>query len=155
MNFNEAFSLMKKGYKIKLPSWYGYWCWEDNTIMMYCKDGKILDIRETEAPEYTFSNIASDEWIVANDENTPYWGGVALFGFNEAIKYLKRGFKVSRRSWNSMQKWLIILEPNKAGESFGEYPLKSYIAMKTEYNAIIPWNANQLDLLAEDWQIVD
>ena len=49
----------KDGKKIKLPSWGGYWCWneEKQTIMMHCKEGNILDIRETQRVEYTLGNV--------------------------------------------------------------------------------------------------
>ena len=59
MLWNEAFKLMKQGYKIKLPSWGGFWYWdnEKQTIMMYCKDDTVLDIRDTEVVDYTFSNM--------------------------------------------------------------------------------------------------
>ena len=61
MNFKDAFELMKKGYKVKLPSWGGYWYWdiEKQTIMMQCRpkdtdkgQGDLLDIRETQRVEY-------------------------------------------------------------------------------------------------------
>jgi len=64
LSFREAWFQLLNGKKIKLPSWEGYWIWENNTIMMHCKDGKILDIRETDNPAFTFSNVASDEWQV-------------------------------------------------------------------------------------------
>lgn len=72
MNFKDAFELMKKGRKVKLPSWGGYWYWdtEKETIMMQCRTkdngekGDLLDIRETQAVEYTMSNILSDDWMI-------------------------------------------------------------------------------------------
>lgn len=64
MSFRDAWFQLLNGKKIKLPSWTGYWVWENNTIMMYCHDGKALDIRETDNVAYTFSNIASKDWIV-------------------------------------------------------------------------------------------
>lgn len=57
MNFKDAFELMKKGHKVKLPFWGGYWYWdiEKQTIMMQCRpkdadkgQGDLLDIRETQ-----------------------------------------------------------------------------------------------------------
>ena len=38
MKFAEAFSAMKSGAKVKLPSWAGYWDWdpEKETILMHC-----------------------------------------------------------------------------------------------------------------------
>ena len=68
MKFSEAFGLMKQGALIKLPSWAGYWYWskEKQTIIIHTKDGEEFDIRKTANPDYTFSNIASDNWIVWN-----------------------------------------------------------------------------------------
>lgn len=37
MKFKEAFEEMKSGIPVKLPSWAGYWWWdeESQTILMY------------------------------------------------------------------------------------------------------------------------
>lgn len=88
MLFRKAFELMKQGMKVKLPSWAGYWYWskEKQTIIMHTKDGIDMDIRETQIPDYTFSNIASDEWTLADSKNCPELGGEATFSFGEAIK---------------------------------------------------------------------
>lgn len=66
MKFSEAFELMKQGKKVKLPSWAGYWYWsnEKQTIIIHTKEGEELDIRETQTPDYTFSNIASENWEI-------------------------------------------------------------------------------------------
>lgn len=164
MNWNEAFKLMKQGNKIKLPSWAGYWYWDEKvqTIMMHCKYNTILDIRETEVVDYTFSNIASDEWVIAGKENTPILGGEALFGFDEAIKYLKRGLKVARKGWNGKKQY-IELATNISYKNANEK------IINTEHEAIgnkaigfvgtsgvqIGWLASQADMLSEDWMIVD
>ena len=68
MNFKEAFKEMKSGLAVKLPSWSGYWWWDEEaqTILMYTKDGGCLDIRETQRVEYTIQNILSDDWIYAD-----------------------------------------------------------------------------------------
>ena len=102
MKFKEAFEEMKSGIPVKLPSWAGYWWWdeESQTILMYTKDGGCLDIRETQNVEYTLKNILSDEWVYADSRNCPILGGEATFSFGEAIKYLKRGMKVARKGWN-------------------------------------------------------
>ena len=67
MNFREAWFQMLNRKKIKLPSWSGYWAWENGTIMMHCKDGSVIDIRKTDNATYTFSNIASNDWQVVED----------------------------------------------------------------------------------------
>ena len=80
MEFKRALEEMKKGSKVKLPSWGGFWCWDPDkeTIMMHCRpqdadkgQGPILDIRETQRVEYTLKNIQSDEWQIADESNTP------------------------------------------------------------------------------------
>mgnify|MGYP001510369210 CR=1 FL=1 len=42
MVFKEAYEALKQGAIVKLPEWSGYWKWEDNSIKMHCKDGKVL-----------------------------------------------------------------------------------------------------------------
>lgn len=98
MIWNEAFKAMKKGAKVKLPSWGGYWFWDidQQTIMMHTKDGKDIDVRSTENVDYTFTNICSDEWIFATGENCPALGGMNMFSFSEAIKQVKKKRKVTR-----------------------------------------------------------
>lgn len=73
MKFSEAFELMKRGQKMKLPSWGGFWYWdaEKETIMIQCKpdengERKPFDIRETRLVDYTISNILSEDWCVAD-----------------------------------------------------------------------------------------
>lgn len=69
MKFEDAFILMKKGEKVRLSGWVGYWYWDKDkeTIMIQCKadkDGekKPFDIRETKLVDYTISNILSNDW---------------------------------------------------------------------------------------------
>ena len=64
MEFRKAWFELLNGKKVKLPSWSGYWCWKNNTIMMHTKDGEVIDIRATNNVAYTFSNIASNDWEV-------------------------------------------------------------------------------------------
>ncbi|HII4507909.1 Thoeris anti-defense Tad2 family protein [Clostridium perfringens] len=64
MKFGLALKAMKEGKKVKLPEWKGYWIWdnEKESIFMHCKDGKVLDIRETQDVYFTFSNVAREDW---------------------------------------------------------------------------------------------
>lgn len=66
MKFGLALKAMKEGKKVKLTEWIGYWIWdnEKESIFMYCKDGKVLDIRETQDVYFTFSNVAREDWEV-------------------------------------------------------------------------------------------
>ena len=65
MKFNEAYVLMRQGKKIKLPEWKGFWAWKNNTIMLHCGDGVVMDIRETDDVSYTFGFICREDWIIA------------------------------------------------------------------------------------------
>lgn len=170
MNFEQAFKVMKQGAKVKLPSWGGYWCWnpEKETIMMHCRpqdadkgQGSILDIRETQRVEYTLQNILSADWKIADESNTPVLGGEATFGFDDAIKYLKRGLKVARKGWNGKGMYVRLVEPymDTAYHVTEIEPidgtLLSFIAMKTAQKGFVPWLASQTDMLAEDWVFAD
>ena len=160
MKFAEALKEMKAGNKVKLPSWAGYWVWDEDkqTIFMHCKDGKVLDIRETQVVEYTLGNVCSDEWMLAEETNTPILGGVATFGFGDAIKYLKRGLKVKRQGWNGknqhieLAKNISYVEPggnivNCEHEAIGNMA----IAFVGTSGVQMGWLASQSDMLAEDW----
>lgn len=168
MYWNEAFELMKQGEKVKLPSWGGYWCWDDEkqTIMIYCKpedadkgQGPVLDIRETQRVEYTFDNIASDEWVLADEKNTPILGGIATFNFGEALKYLKRGFKVCRKGWNGKGMYLAYVKESQYkvdGEvHYDSLYLAPWVGMKTADGKFVPWLASQTDMLADDWMFFE
>lgn len=161
MTFKEAFEAMKYGAKVKLPSWVGYWYWskEKQTIIMHTKDGVDMDIREMQIPDYTFSNIASDEWTLADSKNCPELGGEATFSFGEAIKYLKRGMKVARKGWNGKKQYIQLVTGISYKTADGE------IVNYCEHDAIgnmaiafvgisgvqMGWLASQADMLAEDW----
>lgn len=163
MKFLEALTLMKNGYKAKLPSWKGYWYWdaEKETVMIHCKDGTVLDIRETTMVAGTLSNVCSDEWIIANEENTPVLGDEATFSFGDAIKYMKRGLKVKRKGWNGKNQYVRIVDHynDKAFQMIEKEEvngtLHPYFSLKNEQNEFIPWVPSTGDMLAEDWCFVD
>jgi hypothetical protein len=164
MNFSEAFALMKRGEKVKLQSWAGYWCWskEKQTIIMHTKDGVDMDIRETQIPDYTFGNIATDEWVLADGKNCPELGGEALFSFSEAIKYLKRGMKVARKGWNGKKQYIQLATGISYKTGQGEIVNCEHEAVGNMAIAFcgtsgvqMGWLASQADMLAEDWIFAD
>ena len=67
LSWKDAWWYLLNGRKIKRPLWEGYWIWENNTIMMHCRDGSVTDIRETDFVAYTFSNIAQRDWMVVEE----------------------------------------------------------------------------------------
>lgn len=160
MRFKEAWELMRQGVRVKLPSWGGYWCLdsEGETIMMHTKDGDVLDIRQTDRPLYTFSNIASDEWQIADEDNCPVLGGEALFSFGEAIKYLKRGMKVSRKGWAGKRQYIQLATGISYVDATGQVVNCEHDAIGNQAIAFVGvsgvqmgWLASQADMLAEDW----
>lgn len=164
MNFVEALKAMKNGAKVKLPSWGGYWYWDEEkqTIMMHTKDGKELDIRETQRVEYTLSNVASDEWGISDENNCQVLGGEATFSFSDAIRYLKRGLKVKRKGWNGKNQYIELAKNisyvnpseevvNAEHEDIGNHA----IAFVGTPGVQIGWLASQADMLAEDWVFVE
>lgn len=169
MNFAEAFKAMKAGAKVKLPSWGGYWYWEPQkeTIMMRCRakdgdQGELLDIRETQRVEYTVMNMQSDEWVIADSDNCPVLGGVSTFSFGEAIKYMKRGYKVSRKGWNGKKQYIQLAIGISYKTVEGEIVNCEHEAIGNKAIAFVGtsgvqmgWLASQSDMLAEDWTFAE
>lgn len=160
MKFAEALEAMENGQKVKLPSWGGYWFWNPGkeTIVIHTKDGEELDIRETDRVEYTMLNVASEDWILANEENCPELGGTASFGFDEAIKYLKRGYKMSRKGWNGKRQYIELASSISYQAPDGEIVNAEHDAIGNRAIAFVGtsgvqlgWLASQSDMLAEDW----
>ena len=160
MLFREAFDLMKKGMKVKLPSWAGYWYWskEKQTIIIHTKNGEEMDIRETQVVDYTFSNVAWDDWVLADGQNCPELGGVNTFSFGEAIKYLKRGMKVARKGWNGKKQYIQLATGISYKTADNEIVNCEHDAIGNKAIAFVGtsgvqmgWLASQADMLAEDW----
>lgn len=164
MLFRKAFELMKQGKKLKLPSWAGYWYWskDKQTIIIHTKDGVDMDIRETQIPDYTFSNIASDEWTLADSKNCPELGGEATFSFGDAIKYLKRGMKAARKGWNGKKQYIQLATGISYKTADGDIVNCEHDAIGNMAIAFVGtsgvqmgWLASQADMLADDWVFAD
>lgn len=170
MDFREALIAMRCGHKVKLPSWGGYWCWDDekDTVMMHCRPedsdsgSEALDIRESQRVGYTLDNICSDEWIIADGSNCPVLGGEVKFSFGDAIKYLKRGMKVARKGWNGKNQHIelatAISYVNAGGETVNaEHDAigNMAIAFVGTSGVQMGWLASQADMLADDWIFVE
>lgn len=170
MTFSEAFDAMLVGAKVKLPSWGGYWFWapDQKSIIMHCKDGRELDIREMEDVGYTMKNICSDEWLIADEENCPQLGGVALMSFGDAIKLVRRGMRMARSGWNGKGMYVFLatdVEFNTDADvpEFCELfetvdrpvEIENVLILRTARGTFQPgWLASQADMLADDWYLV-
>ncbi len=174
MKFKEAYEALKQGAKVKCPEWVGYWAWENGTIKMHCKDGKTLDIRESEDVDYTLNFILRDDWeVVGNAELKDL--DVQTFTFGEAIRRLKSGQKVARKGWNGKGMYLYLVhgttvdKENLRNEASQILPgdevamhgtdvaeFLPHIDMRTANGDIcVGWLASQTDMLSEDWVIVE
>ncbi len=68
-------------------------------------------------------------------------------GIGWAIKQMHNGDKVCRAGWNGKGMWLALQVPDEHSKMGHPYIYMSDVAGK-----LFPWNPNQLDLLAMDWQ---
>lgn len=167
MKFIDALEYLKKGYKIKIPEWVGYWKLEDNSIKMHCKDGKVLDITETEDIFYTLGFIVRDDWEIVdgNIENIPV---IHTFTFGDALRNLKLGRRVSRRGWNGKGLFVVYQKGYPDGipcneqtaEAWGMNPgdlfkCEPYLQINTVYGSHSMWVPSIGDILANDWYLVD
>lgn len=166
MIFREALEALKAGKRVKLPSWAGYWEKEGDTVRMHCKDGTVLDIRETNDVFYTLAFIASDEWEVV--EGCDIDLNIQTFRFGEALQLLKQGRRVSRKGWNG--KGLSVVYQKgypegipcnkqtaeawnmKEGELFKCEP---YLQISTVDGSHAMWVPSIRDCLADDWILAE
>ena len=158
MKFSEAYEALKQGAKIKMPEWAGFWAMEDGNIKMHCKDGRVLDIRETEDIDYTLGFIMREDWILADDvavENL----NIRTFTFGEAIRKLKAGQKVARKGWNGKGIYIEMQKPDDHSKMTLPYIYIVTNGLVTDNpdapKGVVPWLASQTDMLATDWRVVE
>ena len=116
-----------------------------------------------------------DGYKVVYSDNYTSWSPKNVFeeayreidnmSFGLALEALRKGFKVARKGWNGKNMFLYYV-------SDGKYPAKTdiaktisdengnveycgYIAIKTVQGYVSPWNPSQMDMLAEDWIILE
>ena len=167
MKFAEAFEALKQGAMIKLPNWAGYWKWEDNSIKMYCKDGRILDIRDTDDVCYTLNNIIREDWEVVNEADVKDLN-IQTFMFGEALRHLKVGRKVARKNWNGKGMFVVYqkgypqgIPCNKQtaeawGMNEGElFVCNPYLQIRCVDGSHSMWVPSINDCLADDWVLVE
>jgi len=170
LEFRKALELMKQGVDVKRPHWSGFWRLEDGKIMMYCKDGQVLDFRETKDTLFTISSILSDDWEVADAVNSKLLNGeiISTFTFGEALRNMKQGNKVARKGWNGHGMWAVMqkgypdgIHINKNTAEATGIPegtlmkFRPYFMLFTAQGDFAHWVPSSSDILADDWQIVE
>jgi hypothetical protein len=167
MTFKEALKAMKRGAKVRLPGWlayYWYWDEEKETVMTHSKplltgsEENETDIKD-ERVGRVFDDMLREDWMIANEENCPILCDKAVFSFGDAIAYLKKGRKVSRKGWKGKGMFLFIADEihfftktELKKENDEPYDMLPSITMKTADNkCVVGWVPTQADMLAEDW----
>lgn len=164
MDFGKALEALKTGYKVKLPSWAGYWEKDGDTVKMHCKDGNVLDIRETEDVFYTLANITSDEWEVVGECDVDL--NIHTFRFGEALRMLKQGKRMTRKGWNGKGLFVVYQKGYPQGipcnrqtaEAWGMnegdlFKCEPYLQISTVDGSHAMWVPSIRDCLADDWEI--
>jgi hypothetical protein len=162
MIFSKALECLKLGMSIRRPHWSGYWKKDGDTVKMYCRDGRILDIRETEDTFYTLQNIASEDWEACDMDPDIDIPDYLTMRFGEALRQAKSGKKIARIGWNGKKQYVelatCISYVNAAGETVNaEHDAignKAFAFVGTS-GVQIGWLASQADMLAEDWYVVE
>ena len=172
MKFDVAFAAMKQGCKIKRPTWAGYWTWDEKqeTIRMHCRPEEsdtgepVLDIRDTQRVEYTLRNILADDWMYADEGNTPLLGGKQKgLSFGDAIKMAKLyGKRIRRKGWNGKNQFVELATCISYKNAEGDCINAQHDAIGNAAFAFvgtsgvqIGWLASQADMLATDWEVVE
>lgn len=72
--------------------------------------------------------------------------------FGYCLSELKAGNKMRRSGWSDKGMWIWLGIPDEG--TWRGYKRLPYIYIKTADNCVVPWVASQVDILAEDWEIV-
>ena len=133
---------------IKLPNWAGYWAWENDEIIMHTKEGTVMRLLDTQRPEYTFDNMASDEFMIADTENTPILGGKARMSFGDALKLVKRGMGMRLPNWKPD----VVIRAQFPDEN--SKMTAPYLYVESRFGRV-PWKETMIELFSEEWEVVD
>lgn len=88
---------------------------------------------------------------------------MSRLNFGQALEALKAGHRVAREGWNGKGMYLIMIQGSNDiaslhgygfGECLGEPAFADTIYLKSAQNQLVAWNPSQVDMLAEDWEIV-
>jgi hypothetical protein len=113
--------------------------------MSYEVDVQAEDAWETECPKRD-DRQHCDCWY----DGKPCCACGEAMNFGAALEQLREGFKMQRIGWNGKGMWLALQTPDENSKM--NHP---YIYMSDVNGKLFPWNPNNLDLLATDWQVAD
>lgn len=130
------------GYKVEYPDGYTSWSPKD-----------VFEEAYHEADTNFIFNVNKDP----NATKT-----LGEFGFDNAIRLLKKGFKLSRKGWNGKNQYIEIVNCLSYVDQLGHVVNSDHedignaaIAFVGTSGTQVGWLASQADMLAEDWGIVE
>lgn len=94
--------------------------------------------------------LAQEGTVDKNQEIVEVNEGAKKMNFGQAIEELKKGYRIYRTGWNGKCMWLGLQIPDNNSKM--SHP---YVYMSDVVGKLFPWNPNNLDMLATDWQISD
>ena len=124
----------------------------------------VLDIRDTQRVEYTLRNVLADDWMFADEGNTPLLGGKQKgLSFGDAIKMAKLyGKRIRRKGWNGKNQFVELATCISYKNAEGDCINAQHDAIGNAAFAFvgtsgvqIGWLASQADMLATDWEVVE
>lgn len=146
---------------------------EDSNIIedqiVTCSDNKTRQLSKIRPDLIGRQDIIDDffEFIIEEKFEDEFIGYVK-YDFGYIIKALKNKKKVAREGWNGKNMYLLycegrrtdiatVLGHNKLQDNFeGQNALVlPFIVLKTADDKLVPWNASQPDVLAEDWIVLN
>ena len=78
--------------------------------------------------------------------------------FSKALEALKSGKRIARTGWNGNGNWwlkLIIKGDPSIDPNIPEASLPSWIGVKSPHLNFMPCSLTHVDILAEDWEILE
>ena len=66
-DFSTAFAYLKRGCAIKRSTWLGYWKMDGENILMHCKDGTVVSMKDGCIPMFTLCETLNNDWMVLDE----------------------------------------------------------------------------------------
>lgn len=163
MIFKEAYEYLKAGRAIRLPEWKGYWQMEAGNVFIHTASGCKLNMNgESDDMMYTLSFTTRDDWELVNRDDPKIV--TQYFGFEEALRRVKMGKKISRIAWDFGDQFIIYQKGYPDGipcnkQTADAWGLKEgdlfrcepYLQIRLPHGSHQMWTPGIGDILATDW----
>lgn len=70
MGLEELLVEFIAGTPVKRATWKGYWVYKYGNIQMYCADGTVVNMLDTQDVLFTLSGILAKDWEIATPQNS-------------------------------------------------------------------------------------